>query len=158
MALKSIHFRPFNIFEKLLILQLIKPKPFHLRDWLISHSFLGFGPKSSWSSLRHFCITTKGQLKPHVLAHYDLTRYLIRDLHCYLMVTEYGRCSKLSHRNECTEELGIRVMIHDYWLSKLTRFCSSHFSTPNVLTPPGESLCTPLVMPADYIFPSLYIF
>ena len=39
-------------------------------------------------------------IKLHVQAHYDLARHLMRATHYYLLLAEYGRCSKLSHRNE----------------------------------------------------------
>ncbi len=82
-------------------------------DWLISHSYLVSGPKSSWSKVRHFCIAARAS-SSSTFKHFSvLTRYLMRAPQHYLTLAEFGRCPKLSHRNEwhSLDELGIRVVL-----------------------------------------------
>ncbi len=68
--------------------------------WLISYGYLVFGPKSSWSMLRHFSITVRASSSSKFKHFWGLTRYLMRAPHHYLTLAEFGRCSKLSHLNE----------------------------------------------------------
>ena len=52
-------------------------------DWLISHSYLVFGPKWSWSRLRHFCIAARASLSSTFKHIWGLTRYFMRATHHY---------------------------------------------------------------------------
>ncbi len=66
-------------------------------DWWISHSYLVFGPKKSWSRLGHFCIAASSSFTfKHFLG---FAPYLMRAPYHYLTLAELGRCPKLSHCN-----------------------------------------------------------
>ena len=49
-----------------------------MNEWIISHSYLVSGPKSSWSRLKHFCIAVRASSSSTFKHLWGLTRYLMR--------------------------------------------------------------------------------
>ncbi len=68
--------------------------------FLLSHDYLVFGRKSSCSRLWYFCVAARASSSLALKHFWGLTCYLMKAPHHYLTLAKFGRCPKLSHRNE----------------------------------------------------------
>ena len=75
-----------------------------LIDWFISHSYLEFGPKSSWSRLRHYCIAAWASSSSTFMHFFwGLTNYLIRaPRHCLTLIAMNDALCRWALDKGCT--------------------------------------------------------